>query len=62
MRAGAAFAALGAGPLTLHTYGGPVLQRPACTIGLRQTIAADEPLRTGTYGKTLTFTLATTNP
>ena len=25
-------------------------------------IAANEPLRTGTYAKTLTFTLSTTNP
>ena len=27
-----------------------------------QAIGADEPLRTGTYAKTLTFTLSTTNP
>jgi hypothetical protein len=27
-----------------------------------QTIGADEALRTGTYAKSLTFTLSTTNP
>lgn len=39
--------------------GGPV-SNDAVTIDLRQSIAADEPLRTGTYAKTLTFTLSTT--
>ena len=28
----------------------------------KQAIAATDPLRTGTYAKTLTFTLSTTNP
>ena len=28
----------------------------------KRSIAANEPLRTGTYGKTLTFTLSTTTP
>ena len=32
------------------------------TIGLRQSIGANDPLRTGTYSKTLTFTLSTTTP
>ena len=32
------------------------------TIGFRQMIGANEPLRTGAYAKTLTFTLSTTNP
>ena len=32
------------------------------TIDFKQAIGASEPLRTGTYGKTLTFTLSTTNP
>ena len=31
-------------------------------LGFKQSIAADEGLRTGSYGKTLTFTLSTTNP
>jgi hypothetical protein len=34
----------------------------AFDIGFRQHIDADEPLRTGSYGTTLTFTLSTTNP
>jgi hypothetical protein len=32
------------------------------TLGFKQSIGANEPLRTGTYAKTLTFTLSTTNP
>ena len=32
------------------------------TIVFRQTIGANEALRTGTYSKTLTFTLSTTTP
>jgi hypothetical protein len=34
----------------------------AVSIGLRQHIGANQGLRTGTYGKTLTFTLSTTTP
>ena len=34
----------------------------AVTIAFKQTIGANEPLRTGSYTKTLTFTLSTTNP
>ena len=32
------------------------------TIAFRQHIGATEPLRTGSYSKTLTFTLSTTTP
>ena len=32
------------------------------TIDFKQDIASTEPLRTGTYAKTLTYTLSTTNP
>jgi len=32
------------------------------TITFKQPIGATDPLRTGTYSKTLTFTLATTEP
>ena len=32
------------------------------TIGFKQPIGADDALRTGTYSKTLTFTLSTTSP
>ena len=39
----------------------PVSNAPA-TITFKQAIAATEPLRTGSYSKTLTFTLSTTNP
>ena len=48
-------------PTTLLTYAGPV-SNDAVAIGFRQTIASTDPLRTGTYAKTLTFTLATTAP
>ena len=32
------------------------------TINFKQAIGANEPIRTGSYGKTLTFTLSTTSP
>ena len=50
-----------ASPTTLCTYAGPVSNDPV-TLGLKQTIGATDPLRTGTYSKTLTFTLSTNNP
>ncbi|HET6547559.1 MAG TPA: hypothetical protein VFG79_03810, partial [Solirubrobacter sp.] len=43
------------------SWDGPV-SNDAVTITFGQHIGADEPLRTGTYSKTLTFTLSTTNP
>ena|GEM_PF-6360779 len=55
------FAALGAGPLTLLSWAAPA-SHDAVTIGLRQPIGAGDALRTGSYAKTLTFTLATTTP
>jgi hypothetical protein len=61
-RAGSsAFAPISATPLTLLTYAAPAAN-DTVTLGFRQVIAADEPLRTGTYSKTLTFTLSTTTP
>ena len=48
-------------PSTLKTYNAPVSNDPAA-IEFKQTIGRTEPLRTGTYSKTLTFTLSTTNP
>ena len=57
----AAFAPIGGSPLTLKTYPGPV-SNDQVTIDVQQSIAANEPLRTGTYSKTLTFTLSTTTP
>ena len=56
-----AFAPLGAGPLTLLTYSAPV-SNDAVAIGFRQNVAANDALRTGSYSKTLTFTLSTTTP
>lgn len=43
------------------TWSDPVSNAPA-TITFKQAIGANEPLRTGVYSKTLTFTLSTTNP
>ena len=48
-------------PLTLLSYAGPA-SADAVTIGLRQSIAATEPLLAGAYSKTLTFELANTTP
>ena len=45
----------------VKTYSGPVSNDPV-TITFRQAIGATEPLRTGAYSKTLTFTLSTTAP
>jgi PKD repeat protein len=58
---GGTFGALGANPLTLVSYGGPV-SNDAVTVNVKQSIGANDPLRTGTYAKTLTFTLSTTSP
>ena len=43
------------------TWDGPV-SNDAVTIAFKQHISADEPLRSGQYAKTLTFTLSTTTP
>jgi hypothetical protein len=56
-----AFAPITSTPLLLLTYGGPI-GTDLVTIGFKQAILADEPLRTGSYTKTLTFTLSTTTP
>jgi hypothetical protein len=56
-----AFAPLGAGPLTILGYTGPI-SNDTVTIGFKQAIGALDALRTGAYTKTLTFTLSTTNP
>jgi hypothetical protein len=48
-------------PLALLTYNAPV-SNDAVAIGFRQHIGANQALRTGSYAKTLTFTLSTTNP
>jgi enterochelin esterase-like enzyme len=43
------------------TWSAPLSNDPV-TIGFSQHIGSNEPLRTGTYSKTLTFTLSTTTP
>ncbi len=58
---GTAFAALAASPISLLTYSGPVSNDPV-SIAFSQHIGAGDALRTGSYGKTLTFTLSTTQP
>ncbi len=60
---GGAFAPVGgsANPTTLLTYAGPT-SNDAVTVGFEQAIGANDALRTGSYSKTLTFTLSTTTP
>jgi hypothetical protein len=60
---GGPFAPVGgsANPTTLLTYAGPVSNDPVA-INFKQSIGANDALRTGTYSKTLTFTLSTTQP
>ena len=48
-------------PATLKSYAEPV-SNDSVTLGFRQHVDAGDALRTGTYAKTLTFTLSTTAP
>src|SRR4051812_5518297 len=48
-----------ASPLNLLTWSAPV-SNDALTLEFKQSIGANDPLRTGTYSKSLTFTLSTT--
>ena len=48
-------------PATLKTFNAPISNDQAA-IEFTQSIASTQPLRTGSYSKTLTFTLSTTNP
>jgi hypothetical protein len=59
----AAMAAVGSSsaPTSLLTWNGPV-SNDAVTMSFKQSIGANDALRTGTYSKTLTFTLSTTTP
>jgi hypothetical protein len=50
-----------ANPRTLLTYNAPK-SNDSVTLSFRQSIGANDALRTGAYGKTLTFTLSTTTP
>jgi type 1 glutamine amidotransferase len=60
---GGPFAAVGgsSSPTSLLSYGGPA-SNDAVTLAFEQAIGANEPLRTGSYSKALTFTLSTTTP
>ncbi len=55
---GGAYAPVGG---TLLTYGGPI-SGDEVAIGVKQSIGAKDALRTGTYTKALTFTLASSTP
>ena len=59
--AGGAFASVGGSPAQLLGYAGPASNDPV-TLQFQQHIGATDPLRTGTYSKTLVFTLSTTSP
>jgi len=48
-------------PAGLRFWGGPTAGE-VVPLELKQSIGANDPLRSGSYGKTLTFTLSTTNP
>ena len=50
-----------ANPLTILTLDSAVSADPV-TIGLKQSVSANELLRAGSYTKTLTFTLSSTTP
>jgi len=58
---GGAGGAIGSAPLTLETWAGPISNDPIA-LAFKQSIASTDALRTGTYSKTLTFTLSTTQP
>jgi hypothetical protein len=48
-------------PTTLKVWDGPT-SNDSSSVSFKQTIGDRDALRTGTYAKTLTFTLSTTNP
>ena len=48
-------------PATILSYSAPVSNDPV-TVGFKQVIGATDPLRTGTYTKTITLTLSTNTP
>ena len=48
-------------PAVVKTWGGPTSNEEVA-VPFQQAIGAGDALRTGTYSKTLTFTLSTTNP
>jgi hypothetical protein len=48
-------------PAAILGYSAPV-SNDVVTVGFRQPIAATDPLRTGTYSKSITLTLSTSTP
>jgi X-Pro dipeptidyl-peptidase len=50
-----------ASPLNLLTWSGPI-SNDAVSLEFSQLVNSNDPLRTGTYSKALTFTLSTTTP
>ncbi|WP_084286237.1 glycoside hydrolase family 3 C-terminal domain-containing protein [Solirubrobacter soli] len=58
---GGALAALSGSPLTLLTWPYPISNDPV-SITFKQSIGSGDALRTGSYSKTLTYTLSTTQP
>jgi hypothetical protein len=59
---GGTYVSLGtSNPATILTYNAPV-SNDAVTLGFQQMIGATDPLRTGSYTKTITLTLSTTTP
>jgi hypothetical protein len=50
-----------ASPLNLLAWDGPI-SNDAVSLQFRQRVNSNDALRTGTYSKTLTFTLSTTQP
>jgi hypothetical protein len=61
VNAGGPFAAVSGAPTQLKTWSAPT-SNESVAINFKQTIGANDALRTGTYSKTLTFTLSTTTP
>ncbi len=53
--------AISASALTLETWAAPISNDPVA-VAFKQSIGANDPLRTGSYSKTLTVTLSTTTP
>ena len=58
---GGAFAPISATPIALLTYSAPV-SNDSVTLSFLQHIGSTDALRTGSYTKTMTFTLSTTTP
>ncbi len=55
------FAPVGGSPLALLSYSAPV-SNDVVPLEFAQAIGATDALRTGSYSKTLVFTLSTTTP